>query len=297
VSVEVIAAVLQHSPTKGNAKIILLGLANHAHPDGSHAFPSVPTLARYARVDDRTVQRQLRELVAGGHIEATGLGPQGQTAYRVCLERLNQLELAPEAGGGKLSPPADCRGATPVPPEGGDSPAAPGTSPGGDTAAAPGVTAVSPEPSFEPSSHTPPAPRKRGEPGIASSSPPVRPTSKRDRDHVRYRGEMRSWLAANLQPSLEGDAELWASAREQLRTSVREDLFEIWLEPLALAGRLRGDLTVVAPTDIAEWVRERFADALRAAAGDQTVRIVPALDEPASAATTRDQLAGQRRAA
>lgn len=60
------AAVLHHSRAKGTAKLILLGIANHAGDGG--AWPYVETLARYANVDERTAQRAIRELVKLGEL-------------------------------------------------------------------------------------------------------------------------------------------------------------------------------------------------------------------------------------
>ena len=48
--------------------MVLLGLAEHAHPDGSEARPAVATLARYAECDERTVRRHLRKLEDAGII-------------------------------------------------------------------------------------------------------------------------------------------------------------------------------------------------------------------------------------
>jgi hypothetical protein len=42
--------------------IVLVGLANHADPDGRNAFPAVSTLARYTRLSERSVQYALRAL-------------------------------------------------------------------------------------------------------------------------------------------------------------------------------------------------------------------------------------------
>lgn len=41
---------------------VLIGLANHADPDGRNAFPSVATLVRYTRLSERTVHYALRTL-------------------------------------------------------------------------------------------------------------------------------------------------------------------------------------------------------------------------------------------
>ena len=37
-------------------KFVLVGLANHAGPDGTGAFPSVATLVRYTGLSERTVR-------------------------------------------------------------------------------------------------------------------------------------------------------------------------------------------------------------------------------------------------
>lgn len=41
---------------------VLIGLANHASPDGTNAFPSVATLTQYTRLSERSVQNALRAL-------------------------------------------------------------------------------------------------------------------------------------------------------------------------------------------------------------------------------------------
>jgi hypothetical protein len=41
---------------------VLVGLANHADPDGRNAFPSVATLARYTRLSERSVRYAVRAL-------------------------------------------------------------------------------------------------------------------------------------------------------------------------------------------------------------------------------------------
>jgi hypothetical protein len=65
-SVEHLAIVLHHSRAKGTAKLVLLGIANHSGDGG--AWPSIATLARYANVDERTVQRAIRQLVTAGEL-------------------------------------------------------------------------------------------------------------------------------------------------------------------------------------------------------------------------------------
>src|SRR5262249_18430229 len=49
-------------------KAVLIGLANHAGPDGTGAFPSVRTLVRYTDLSERTVRTALDRLEAEGII-------------------------------------------------------------------------------------------------------------------------------------------------------------------------------------------------------------------------------------
>ncbi len=49
-------------------KAVLVGLANHAGPDGTEAFPSVRTLVRYTDLSERTVRTALDRLEADGII-------------------------------------------------------------------------------------------------------------------------------------------------------------------------------------------------------------------------------------
>jgi hypothetical protein len=76
VSVEAISWALNLAPVPADrggqpssaCKFVLVGLANHAGPDGSVAFPSVATLVRYTGLSERTVRTCLNRLEAGGVI-------------------------------------------------------------------------------------------------------------------------------------------------------------------------------------------------------------------------------------
>ncbi|MBN9742011.1 helix-turn-helix domain-containing protein [Amycolatopsis sp. A1MSW2902] len=67
-SIEAIAWALNTAPIPRDRRdasslaIVLVGLANHAGPDGCNAFPSVSTLSGYARLSERSVQYALRSL-------------------------------------------------------------------------------------------------------------------------------------------------------------------------------------------------------------------------------------------
>ncbi len=80
-SVEAISWALNLAPVpadrsgqpSGACKFVLVGLANHAGPDGTGAFPSVATLVRYTGLSERTVRTSLDRLEADGII--TGCDP------------------------------------------------------------------------------------------------------------------------------------------------------------------------------------------------------------------------------
>jgi hypothetical protein len=65
-SVEAMALALHHSKAKGTAKVVLLGIANHDGDGG--AWPSIPTLAAYANVTERNVQKSIDGLLEAGEI-------------------------------------------------------------------------------------------------------------------------------------------------------------------------------------------------------------------------------------
>jgi Helix-turn-helix domain len=98
------------TPVAGTKKLVLIGLANHATAEFEHARPAIATLARYASVHERNVQKALRELEADGWIEKTGEHPVGGRKDRsVAIYRLrggagvtphnNGVALASERGG------------------------------------------------------------------------------------------------------------------------------------------------------------------------------------------------------
>ncbi|MFI1914545.1 helix-turn-helix domain-containing protein [Nocardia sp. NPDC020380] len=69
-SVEAMAWALIGAPdVGGREQVVLIGLANHAHADGTFSYPSHATLAAYARCDKRTVRRAIASLETKGLIE------------------------------------------------------------------------------------------------------------------------------------------------------------------------------------------------------------------------------------
>lgn len=152
-SLESLAVVLHHAKARGTDKLVLVGIANHDGDGG--AWPSVATLARYANVEERNVQRALKRLEKAGevriHVQAGG--PSGVPEWR----RPNRYEVLVEC-------PVTCdrtrnHRPRPLPTAPADlwmegvAPASPGGASvtGGVAPASPGgVAPASPEPSLEP---------------------------------------------------------------------------------------------------------------------------------------------------
>lgn len=78
-------AVTLHSRHSGTDLLVMLMLANHAHSDGTNAFPSIPTLARECRMSDRGIQYIIARLVESGELQQTGTMPSGTRIYRINL--------------------------------------------------------------------------------------------------------------------------------------------------------------------------------------------------------------------
>ena len=67
-SVRCMTWVWDHSTVGGTERLVLLALADCANDEGRECWPSIATLARKCRVDERTVQRVIRRLAERGHL-------------------------------------------------------------------------------------------------------------------------------------------------------------------------------------------------------------------------------------
>ncbi len=98
------AAVFDRYPGGAGEFALALALADNAHEDGTHIFPSVETMARKSRQSVRAVQSHLRKMQQIGWLELVknGRGGRGRYAeYRINAAWLKGAELAPfsEAAG------------------------------------------------------------------------------------------------------------------------------------------------------------------------------------------------------
>jgi chromosomal replication initiator protein len=87
--------------------------------------------------------------------------------------------------------------------------------------------------------------------------------------------------------------QIWSHVRSGLATSIEDPTFRIWLEPLRAVDIRDRRLTLEAPSQTCDWVRERFGRALQTAVAavlgaDAQVDLVPASRRP-GARTSRSE--------
>src|SRR5437763_16906034 len=92
-------AVWNHSKQKSGRLIVLLKLADFANDQGISG-PAVSTLAKYARICERHVQRCLEKLQRDGELKIVhNGGPKGSNLYKICLPLIKR-----EQGDASVSP-------------------------------------------------------------------------------------------------------------------------------------------------------------------------------------------------
>jgi hypothetical protein len=82
-SIEAVALVLNQSKATGRAKLVLIGIANHLGDQG--AWPAISTLARYANASERSVKRDIQELVELGELRVEVQNAPTRTQYKTNL--------------------------------------------------------------------------------------------------------------------------------------------------------------------------------------------------------------------
>ncbi len=85
-STNLMLQVLEQSPQRGSAKLLLLAIASFAQDDGTGTTPSVATLARLIGTKARNVQYLLRELERAGELICENhVGPDGCNRYTIIV--------------------------------------------------------------------------------------------------------------------------------------------------------------------------------------------------------------------
>lgn len=110
-SARVTGMVFERYPIGGGEMLLALALADHAHDDGTHIFPSIARLASKTRQSERSVQYQLRRMEAAGWLvlvnagiggRRSGYGEGGRTRqYRINPEWMKGADIAPLPKGAK----------------------------------------------------------------------------------------------------------------------------------------------------------------------------------------------------
>ncbi|UZB30945.1 helix-turn-helix domain-containing protein [Xanthomonas phaseoli] len=109
-SAKVSGMVFERYPTGGGEMLLALALADHAHDDGTHIYPSIARLAAKTRQSERSVQYQLRRMEESGWLilvndglggRAAGFKEGGKTRqYRISPEWMKGADIAPFTSGG-----------------------------------------------------------------------------------------------------------------------------------------------------------------------------------------------------
>lgn len=105
-SVQASSWVIKYSQHKGSALLLMLMIANHAHADGTNAFPGVSTLARECRMSERQIIRLLPQLEASGELRIEKSKGRNPNKYAIVMEHPNpdKLSRLETANPDKLSP-------------------------------------------------------------------------------------------------------------------------------------------------------------------------------------------------
>lgn len=74
--------VFDRYPAGGGEMLLALALADHAHDDGTHIFPSIASLAVKSRQSERSVQYQLRKMEQSGWLELVNAGGGRMSGYK-----------------------------------------------------------------------------------------------------------------------------------------------------------------------------------------------------------------------
>ena len=86
-SIKVMTYIWEESRQKGSALLLLLAIGDHAHDDGTGAYPSVDTLSRKARMTSRNTRLLLNRLTASGELTIEpAAGPHGANVYTIPLK-------------------------------------------------------------------------------------------------------------------------------------------------------------------------------------------------------------------
>lgn len=92
-SISLMTKVWANAPLKGSHLLLLLAMADFANDDGTSIFPSLATLARKIRANEKTVRRGIDVLIAAGLLDRQkDATPRSPAHYRIRVENLAEVE-------------------------------------------------------------------------------------------------------------------------------------------------------------------------------------------------------------
>lgn len=100
-SIECFRWVIEHSPSKGADRLVLLMIAYHANESGGESWPSIETIKAETNLSRRAVCYSIDALVVCGQLEMTVGGGRGHSnSYRVAMGKganhdINSAAVAP----------------------------------------------------------------------------------------------------------------------------------------------------------------------------------------------------------
>src|SRR5437899_1597049 len=87
-SVQAMSYVIDNSNQKGSYLLTLLMIANHAHADGTGAYPSISLLAKETRMSQRGVRYCIERIVESGELLVIpNGGPRGANLYVITMRQ------------------------------------------------------------------------------------------------------------------------------------------------------------------------------------------------------------------
>ena len=114
-SIEMMTLVWHHSTNSGSVLLLELAIADHAHDDGTGAYPSNERLAIYARGCERNIRYIIAKLLESKEVSVEyNAGPHGANLYTINVKLLRRLpdQIPTRRGGQRLPGGKDCpRGA------------------------------------------------------------------------------------------------------------------------------------------------------------------------------------------
>lgn len=105
-------AIVENVDLRGGEYFLLVFMSRYAADDGTRVFPSVATLAKDSRQDERSVRRQLRGLEAKGFIRRVGTSRHNTFNYSIVVSK-----CYPQGEG--AAPPVESKTLAQSPSEGG----------------------------------------------------------------------------------------------------------------------------------------------------------------------------------